>query len=241
METLTDHTDARGLLLEAKAGVLATLSLDVPGFPFGSVVPYCLDRQGMPVILIAQIAQHTKNLLADPRVSLTVAQKAGDGDVQAKARLTYLARAAEVEDGVEDTAARYYRYFPWARGYHGTHGFSFFRLEPVRLRYIGGFGDIRWIEPEAFTLANPFSPDQETAIVEHMNADHQTAMRGYVERFKGRSCGEDRQVTLAGIDAEGFDVLVERRLLRFAFDEPVATPAQARQRLVTMARGEVTA
>jgi putative heme iron utilization protein len=67
------HADARSLLLAAKAGILSTLSLDVPGFPFGSVVPYCLDRGGVPLILIADIAQHTRNLLADPRVSLTVA------------------------------------------------------------------------------------------------------------------------------------------------------------------------
>jgi putative heme iron utilization protein len=70
-----------------------------------------------------------------------------------------------------------------------------------------------------------------------MNADHPAAMRGYVRRFKGLGCGDGEQVALAGIDAEGFDLLLERRLLRFAFDEPVATPAEARQRLVAMARG----
>jgi putative heme iron utilization protein len=88
METLANHADARGLLLEAKAGVLSTLSRDVPGFPFGSVVPHCLDRGGLPLTLIADIAQHTKNLLADPRASLTVTEAAEDGDVQAQARLT---------------------------------------------------------------------------------------------------------------------------------------------------------
>jgi heme oxygenase (biliverdin-IX-beta and delta-forming) len=237
MEPLATHADARGLLLEARAGVLSTLSLDVPGFPFGSVVPYCLDRSGVPLILIADIAQHTRNLLADPRASLTVAETTDGGDVQAKARLTCLARAAPLAAGVEDAADRYYRSFPWARDYHRTHGFAFFRLAPVRLRYIGGFGDIRWIEPEAFTVANPFTPAQEAAIVEHMNADHPAAMRGYVRRFKGLPCAEDEEVTLAGIDAEGFDLLLGRRLLHFPFDEPVATPGQARQRLVGMARG----
>jgi putative heme iron utilization protein len=72
MVAFTHTADARRLLLAAKAGVLSTLSLDVPGFPFGSVVPYCLDRGGLPLILVADIAQHTRNLLADPRASLTV-------------------------------------------------------------------------------------------------------------------------------------------------------------------------
>jgi putative heme iron utilization protein len=169
-------------------------------------------------------------------VSLTVAERAEDGDVQAKARLTVLARAVRVEAGLEDAAGRYYRTYPWSRDYHRTHGFAFFRLEPVRLRYIGGFGDIRWIEPAAFTLANPFAVAQETAIVEHMNADHQAAMRGYLRHFKGLPCGDDQEVTLAGIDAEGIDLLVERRLLRLAFDQPVGSPMEARQRLVDMAR-----
>lgn len=236
MTTLTNHADARALLLEARSGILSTLSLDVPGFPFGSLVPYCLDREGVPLILVADIAQHTRNLLADSRVSLTVAERPDDGDVQAKARLTVLARAVRVDDGLEDASNRYERSFPWSRDYHRTHGFSYVRLEPVRLRYIGGFGDIRWIEPAAFTRPNPFSAAQEAAIVEHMNADHQEAMRGYVRRFKGLACGDDQEIVLAGIDAEGIDLLVERRLLRLSFDEPVATPLEARQRLVEMAR-----
>ena len=236
MTTQIDHADARALLLEVKSGVLSTLSLDVPGYPFGSLVPYCLDREGIPVILIADIAQHTRNLIADPRVSLTVAEHAEDGDVQAKARLTVLARAVRVEAGLEDASGRYERAYPWSRDYHRTHGFSYFRLEPVRLRYIGGFGDIRWIEPKTFTRPNPFTQAQETAIVEHMNADHREAMRGYVRRFKGLPCTDGQEIALTGIDAEGIDLLVERRHLRLAFDEPVATPMEARKRLVDMAR-----
>lgn len=236
MDDLARHADARALLLERKAGVLATLSLDLPGFPFGSVVPYCLDRSGVPLLLIADIAQHTRNLLADPRVSLTVAEEAPAGDVQARSRLTYIARAERLEPAPEDGARRYDRHFPWSRDYHRTHGFAFFRLAPVRLRWIGGFGDIRWIEPEDFTLPNPFTPQQEAAIVEHMNDDHQEAMRRYCRRFKGLACDDGEDVRLAGIDAEGFDLLLDQRLLRFTFDEPVANPGEARQRLVAMAR-----
>jgi putative heme iron utilization protein len=142
-----------------------------------------------------------------------------------------------VEAGAEDAVGRYYRHFPWAEDYRETHGFAFFRLEPVRLRYIGGFGDIRWIEPEEFTAPNPFTPGEEAAIVEHMNADHPASMRGYARRFEGLVCGDEEEVALAGIDAEGFDLLLGRRHLRFAFDVPVATPAEARRRLVAMARG----
>ena len=50
--------NARELLLKEYRGVLSTHSKSMPGFPFGSVVPYCLDEQGRPLILISRIAQH---------------------------------------------------------------------------------------------------------------------------------------------------------------------------------------
>ncbi|HBM10724.1 MAG TPA: heme iron utilization protein, partial [Pseudomonas sp.] len=64
---------ARQLLLKEYRGVLSTHSKAMPGFPFGSAVPYCLNEEGWPLILISRIAQHTKNLQADPRCSLLVA------------------------------------------------------------------------------------------------------------------------------------------------------------------------
>ena len=61
---------ARELLLKEYRGMLATHSKKMPGFPFGSVVPYCLDADGRPLLLISSIAQHTHNLQADGRCSL---------------------------------------------------------------------------------------------------------------------------------------------------------------------------
>ena len=112
MDNLDRHRSARALLSARKSGVLSTLSVDAEGYPFGSVVPYCFDRQGRPIVLISNIAQHTKNLDADPRLCLTVL--AGEEDVQASARLSLLARAAPVEDAIEDVGERYYRHFPMA-------------------------------------------------------------------------------------------------------------------------------
>ncbi|MEK1912712.1 MAG: pyridoxamine 5'-phosphate oxidase family protein, partial [Pseudomonas chlororaphis] len=104
---------ARELLLKEYRGVLSTHSKAMPGFPFGSVVPYCLDEQGRPLILISRIAQHTHNLQKDPKCSLLVGEREAE-DVQAVGRLTYLAEAEKLEDAaaIEAAAERYYRYFP---------------------------------------------------------------------------------------------------------------------------------
>ncbi len=239
MENPERHRDARALLCAGTAGVLSTHSVEVGGYPFGSVVPYCLDRHGRPLLLISEIAQHTKNIDADPRVCLTIL--AGGADVQASGRLSVLARAKRVGEGAAEAAERYTRRFPGSSGYHQAHDFFFARLDPVRLRWIGGFGDIRWIEPEDLLLESPFDRGQETAIVVHMNDDHADTMRGYCRKLAGLELADDAEVTMAGIDAEGCDLLAAGQHVRLSFPEPVATPTEARERLVALARSAAPA
>ena len=225
---MKQHNAARQLFLQQSFGVLSTISLDLPGYPFGSITPYCTDRQCRPIIYISLIAQHTKNILADPRVSLTVFDTNGDSDnVQARGRVTYIADALPVGDEDEDTRERYFRYFPSSRQYDETHDFQFFRLQPVRIRFIGGFGQIYWIEPKDFMTPNPFSPAQEARIIQHMNDDHRESLAHYAG---------GKAAIMAGIDAEGFDVLQAGRKIRFAFDAPVRNMEEARQALVAMAK-----
>src|SRR5215468_4071459 len=83
---------ARNLFLQESFGVLSTMSVDLPGYPFGSIAPYCVDGRCQPIIYISQIAQHTKNVLRDPRVSLTVVERNTESDdVQARGRVTCVA------------------------------------------------------------------------------------------------------------------------------------------------------
>ena len=62
--------DARKFLYATHSGVLSTISARLEGYPFGSIAPFVLDHDGNPLILISTIAEHTKNIQADPRVSL---------------------------------------------------------------------------------------------------------------------------------------------------------------------------
>ena len=225
---------ARELLLKEYRGVLSTHSKSMPGFPFGSVVPYCLDADGNPLILISRIAQHTHNLQKDPKCSLLVGER-GAEDVQAVGRLTVLAEARKLEqaDAIEAAAERYYRYFPESRNYHSAHDFDFWVLEPVRHRYIGGFGAIHWIDQ--LTLANPFAGKAELSMVEHMNSDHAKAIAHYVA-LSGLPDAVPAQ--LAGIDSEGMHLRIGQALYWLAFPEPCNTPTQVREALVLLAHAE---
>ena len=218
---------ARELLLRQSFGVLSTISIDVAGYPFGSVTPYCADDRCRPIIYISHIARHTRNIIADSRVSLTVVENVGGSDdVQAQGRVTCIANACPIGQDETCPRERYFRYFPSARQYDQTHDFAFFRLELVRVRFIGGFGQIYWVEPREFMAQNPFSAAQESHILQHMNKDHSDALQHY--------CGGDA-AEMAGIDADGFDVLSSGRKIRFSFKTPVRNMEEARQALVAMA------
>lgn len=232
-ETAAKH--ARELLLKEYHGALSTHSKVVQGFPFGSVVPYCLDAQGWPLILISRIAQHTHNLQQDQRCSLLIGER-GAEDVQAAGRLTLLAEAERLDDeaAIAAAAARYYRYFPEARDYHRTHDFDFWRLRPVRSRYIGGFGAIHWLAE--ITLANPHAGEAERSMVEHMNDDHASAIARYVELA---GLPRHEPALLVGIDSEGFHLRIGKALHWLAFPTSCNNPGAVRQALVQLARAEV--
>ena len=226
--TIQENRAARELFLQESFGVLSTISLDMPGYPFGSVTPYCVDNQCRPIIYISHIAQHTRNILADSRVSLTVVDSnCGSNDVLARGRVTCLANVRPIGDDESGIRERYFRYFPSARQYDQTHAFAVFRLELVRVRFIGGFGRICWIEPGEFMTTNPFSVAQESRIIQHMNNDHSDALRHY--------CGSG-PAEMAGIDAEGFDVLKSPRKIRFTFHTPIRNMDDARQALAAIAK-----
>ncbi|MFT4671061.1 MAG: putative heme iron utilization protein [Pseudohongiellaceae bacterium] len=225
--------EARNLMLNEYQGVLSTHSVDVPGFPFGSVVPYCLDRMGRPVILISRIAQHTKNIQADDKVSLIVAESGAD-DIQANGRVTYLGYAQQVLDNDQDTVDRYYKYYPDAIDYHKAHDFDLFYIELHRLRFIGGFGQIYWIDTDSYLRTNPFTAGEEKGAVEHMNEDHVSAIRHYCS-LASIPLKDDDFPEMSGVDGEGFHIRIGQRIHRFHFDAPIVTTTQLRQKLTELA------
>ncbi len=232
--SLPPAAEARALLLKCYDGVLSTLSVSVAGYPFGSVVPFCLDRAGNPIILIADIAQHTKNVKADPKVSLILFDRTSH-DLQANGRLTLLADAMLVDTTDTDTSERYYRYFPDSRDYDRTHGFQFWRLHPRRLRFIGGFGAIHWFEPSDVLTGNPFTAEEETGMAEHMNADHIDAMRRYCVPHLAVT-GAVPSPSFAGCDRDGFHLVVGQQVIRIPFQSPVNNVLEVRKALVALAR-----
>lgn len=229
---------ATEFLRRLRYGVLSTISQEVAGYPFGSIAPYVLDGDGNLIIYISNLAEHTKNIQANPRVSMTLFDPADANDPQAGPRLTWLADALPCSD--RDTtdgegalgSARYLRYFPAARAYRNTHDFAFYRLRPKRIRLIGGFGAIHWLDAEQLPLANPLARD-EAGILEHMHSDHADAVLSLARTAAGRAV---ESAQLCGIDADGIDLLGDGVSYRLPFAVPVQDIASARQAIIGMIR-----
>ena len=87
---------ARHLMRGCATATLATLGGS--GWPYGSLVLVAADHDASPILLLSTLAEHTKNLLADSRVSLLFDGTAGLAEPLTGARVTVLGRATKTTD-----------------------------------------------------------------------------------------------------------------------------------------------
>lgn len=235
--TPTHAERACTLAAQCATGTLATVGQDPAGYPYASLVTVALDGSS-PVFLISDLAEHTKNLRADDRASLLVAE-AGEENPLALGRVTLLGRCALVADDGGSARAAYLAHHPDAAYYADFKDFHFWRLTVESVRYIGGFGRMSWVPAEDWAVATPDPLAPHAArILEHMNDDHKKALLAYCHAFSRATAASDAVMT--GIDRYGFEMSVMtangRRPVRVAFEAPVESPEAAREALVALAR-----
>jgi putative heme iron utilization protein len=214
----------------------AAFATSLAGRPYVSLVASACDLDASPLLLLSDLAQHTRNLLGDPLVSLLFEDTGDHPDPLAGPRLTLLGHAERCDD--PRAAARFAARHPASAAYAGFADFHLYRVTIERGHLVAGFGRIAWIEAADLRFAAEASAlaAAEAEIVAHMNADHAFAVALYAERLLGRQ-GDGWRIT--GIDPEGLDL---RRPMeagdetaRLDFAEPVLTPAAARRTLVALA------
>jgi putative heme iron utilization protein len=232
---MTLAVEARRFLRGTHNGLLSTFSARHEGYPYGSVAPFVLDHDGQPLILISTIAEHTKNIIENCKVSLLVFAETKDGptDLLANGRLTLLGDAEQTDKSDPLLRERYLRYFPAAAQYFEMHDFYFYRIQLQQARYIAGFGKMAWMEGSE--LRSPRTPlaAMEAGILEHMNADHHDSLLQYCAHVHGVKASNAKMV---GIDSDGFDVRADTALLRFDFEQPIHDAQGARAALVALSK-----
>jgi putative heme iron utilization protein len=228
---------ARTLVSNQKTGSLASLATDPEGYPYASFVTFAL-LDGEPLFLISRLAEHTRNLMGDTRASL-LAHESGNADPLANGRVTLIGRCNKLPRG--DTLARdtYLALHPGAGYYVDFEDFDFWRLSVEAVRFIGGYGRMSWVAADDFRRATPDPiADAAPRILEHMNQDHAPALRQYARAFTRATDAE--KATMTAIDRHGFEMTVTTPAgigpARLAFETPLASPDDARVKLVALLR-----
>jgi putative heme iron utilization protein len=221
----------RGLL---RALDRASLATSLPGepaaWPYASLVLVAVDHDLSPILLLSDMAEHTKAIKADDRVSLLFDGTGGLDQPLTGPRATVLGRAERTAD--ERLKARFLARHPDAALYAGFKDFGFYRVAVERAHLVGGFGKICWIDgaelvpPQAAGLA-----EAEAGIVEHMNIDHADTVQLYAAKLIGLA-GDGWRMT--GIDSEGIDLRRAGKVGRLAFDVPLQASGEARKVLVAL-------
>ena len=202
-------------------------------------MPYALDEQGRALFLISSMAMHTQNLKADPRASLFLGPADAGADPLGAARATLLG-TAEPLPPADISAARelYLARHEQSRYWVDFADFSFFRLEPVDVYYVGGFGTMGWVEAPEYASAAPDPLAAAAAgILAHMNQDHVEAMMLLARAHAGMDATE---AAMTSVDRLGFTLRLKTadgmKGARINFLREVSTPQQTRQALVQMVK-----
>ena len=220
----------------ARSCTRAALATSLAGAPYASLVLVTVDLDASPLLLLSDLAQHSRNIAFDPRVSLLFDATQNRADPLTGPRLSLLGQAAAIDD--PRCLARFVAHHPSSSGYAGFGDFRLYRMAVERGHLVAGFGRIDWVDGRDFLFGLDARPlaSAEPEILKHMNADRAGAIAGYARRLLHRK-GEGWR--MIGIDPEGIDLRCGGETARLEFAAPVAspilTPAAARTALVHLA------
>lgn len=231
---------ARNLMRGCVHATLATLTRpggEGEGWPSPSLVLTAFAPDGSPLLLISRLAEHTRNLLADPRCGMLFDGTAGHIDRLTGPRLSVQGHAAQDNDPA--LLHRFLARHPSAETYAGFGDFTLWRITASRGHMVAGFGrihilsadDLRLPAEECATLAGA-----EADIIAHMNHDHGDAIALYATNLLKRAASDWR---LTGLDPDGTDLRAGDDTARLPFATRVTNGDAARKelvRLVTLAR-----
>ena len=228
----------RSLLRRCGTAALATLERGGAGAPYVSLVQVAAAHDGSPLLLLSNLAEHTKNIAADSRVSLLFDGTQGLDDPLAGARLTVQGRIGALGDTVAERhqRQRYLARHPEAAAYAGFADFGYYRVAPERLHLVAGFGRIRWLDAAAVLLDQRrlgTLAEEEEGILAHMNAAHADAVDLYA---RAAAPGAPAGWRMTGVDPEGLDLRRNAAWARLDFRGMVNDGASARRELVRIVK-----
>ena len=132
----------RSMIASARQGTLASL-IGGTGWPYASLVNVA-SLDGVPLMLLSELAWHTKNIRADPRVCLLLWAAKNGQDPLASPRVSLMGEISASDD--PRARETYLSQHSNARSYADFADFRYFRLNVETAHYVAGFGQIITIE-----------------------------------------------------------------------------------------------
>ncbi|MBR9971990.1 HugZ family protein [Magnetospirillum sulfuroxidans] len=195
-----------------RKATLATVMAE-GGAPYGSLVTVALDHDLSAILLLSGLADHSRNIAADDRVSLLFDGTDGHPNPQTGPRVTLMGRAEKTD--CPRLRARFLALHPAAALYADFADFGFWRVNPDRAHFVGGFGRAVWIN-------TPFGLD--SAVAETLSAAQSEVLGQRIPTLWG---GGD----VIGWDVDGVDVTRNESTTRIAFSHPAENLGNARKAL----------
>lgn len=229
--------EARTIAASTNSATLATLTAD--GDPWASFVTYGL-LGGAPVLCVSNLAEHGRNLAADPRASLAIVAPATESDPLANARITVAGRVEQPTDD-EHAAARdaHLAAVAAAKYYIDYSDFTLWVLRVARVRWVGGYGRMESTSGADYAAAqpDPVSPYAAGAIT-HLNDDHADALAAMARELGGYP--DTTTASCTGVDRYGLDlrIMTERGMAytRIGFPSPLNSADELRSAAVELTR-----
>ncbi|MCL9780932.1 pyridoxamine 5'-phosphate oxidase family protein [Vibrio sp. S4M6] len=223
---------ARHYMRQSRQCVISTVSKKLADYPFGSVTPFISSYEGKPIVYISDIAQHTKNIKRNNKVSLTFfGNPASTDDQNQNARVTIMGDAHPLDqEASQAIRQRFLQQYPQYQDYPIDHGFHFWQIEPQMIRYIGGFAKAYWIDKKEWLLPKPeWNEQAELDMAEHMNQDHVDAMKILLSALKRTP---EEEISMTGIQPDGCYIRNGSQSTYHEFDDVAMTAAEVKNQLV---------
>ncbi|WP_421989181.1 HugZ family protein [Roseococcus sp.] len=222
---------ARKIIRGARSATLAT---QLDGQPFaGLVTPACAPDLA-PLLWLSTLAEHTRQLMREPRCALLFAGAAAEANPQTAPRVTLTGIAERIED--PELKARWLARHPYAALYADFGDFALWRVKPAGAQMVGGFARAARLRVEDLRpdpAAVKAIAAAEAEIIAHVNKDHPDALAAIAQGLLGGGSGTWR---LAAVDVDGLDLVLEETVLRLHFAVPAADPQAVRGELIRAAK-----
>ena len=229
MQDIPSSLHARHLIRRSGKACLATIDRN-DGAPYASLVLFAPLADASPVMMLSDLAEHTRNIRDCSTCSLMIDGTEGPAETMAGMRLTLQGHISKIEN--TDARQRLIRRHPETAVYAGFSDFNLYQIRPHRMHLIGGFGMIDWLDAGDVLASAPELDNAAGEIIGHMNTDHADAVTAYA-RARGR---DDDNWRMTGIDTDGIDLHNGGEYLRLQTEERMMTPGDARRVLAALAK-----